>query len=510
MGQAAAFMSMRESESLRPFRPLVVGAPRSGFSLLIAVLAQIYAFTPGKRQAWRGRLQKLAAGQGPVISAAIRRVFAARGLDQDLVYNATFQDVAGGPKWLDPDRPERACFRKYIGVRGMGDFTLVTSHPRALLDIYEVVHSHSNPALWAADPGYGDYTKFASLRNPAGVINSSCYSLNALTSEYLTRFRPQDAQDDELRLKLALYKLTDLDFFSGLITPLKTHLQEYLACRDRWHGMKWEELIDTPGPTIARLAAASGVTLDAGVATGMWEVLRDRNLTGAHAHNYRRGHGRVGEWRGSLINEHLELLRAQGMEDIAVALGYQPFTRLRESEYTEVQKKISDHVRHGSICREMDDEVLFGFAFNKSNLDASRYDFFRSYPWREHTRVERSCFADETLLLEAWDAAEDAVRAFNVELNALLQRESTAAVEISAADAATMDPPRLLYQAGNWNVVAFKGRFFGVPTSMGPVDLEQADVEKMPGLLQAQSHDELRAQIPGRRPWSGLRQRLGI
>ena len=198
------------------------------------------------------------------------------------------------------------------------------------------------------------------------------------------------------------------------------------------------------------------------------------------------------------------------MEDIAVALGYQPFTRLRETEYTEVQKKISDHVRRGSICREVEDEVLFGFAFNKSNLDASRYDFFRSYPWREHTCVERSCFADETLLLEAWDAAEEAVRAFNIDLCALLESDGTAAGEVLAADAVTMDPPRLLYQAGRWNVVAFRGRFFGVPTSMGPVDLEQADVEKMPGLLQARSHDELRAQIPGRRPWSGLRQRLGI
>lgn len=492
------------------FQPLVIGAPRSGFSLLIAVLSQIYAFTAGKQQVWRQRVQALASSQGPAISAAICRVFEARGLGRDLLFNATFRDVAGGPKWLDPERPERACFRKYIGVRGMGDFTLVTSHPRELLEIYPVVHSHSNPGLLATDPGYGCYAKFASLRNPAGVINSSCYSINALASEYLTRFRPQDAHSDELRRQLALYKLTDLDFFSGLITPLKSYLLEYLACRDRYCEMKWEDLIAEPGATIARLAAAAGVTLDHTVAEGMWEVLRDRNLTGAHGHNYRRGHGRVGEWRGSLVNEHLEILRSQGMEEIAVALGYGPFAALREHTYTEFQNQVRDHVRRGSICREVGDEVLFGLAFNKSNLDASRYDFFRTYPWREHTRVERSCFGDESLLLEVWDAAEDAVRAFNADLAALFERDSTADTKIPAADAGAMDPPRLLYQAGNWNVVGFKGRFFGVPTNMGPIELELVDIDKIPDLLQAHSHDELRSQIRKRGSWSGFRRRLGI
>ena len=62
---------MPMTDAPTPFQPLVVGAPRSGFSLLIAVLAQIYAFAPGKQQAWRGRLQELAANRGPGISATI-------------------------------------------------------------------------------------------------------------------------------------------------------------------------------------------------------------------------------------------------------------------------------------------------------------------------------------------------------------------------------------------------------------------------------------------------------
>ncbi len=500
----ALVMSATAGES-PSFQPLVVGPPRSGFSLLIAVLSQIYGFTPGKRQPWRSRVQAYAADSGARISTAIGRVFEAHGLGPELVYNGTFRDVAGGPKWLDPDYPGRACFRKYIGVRGMGDFTLVTAHPRELLDIHEVVHSHSDPARWASDPGYQAYMKFASVRHPAGIVNSSCFSINALTSEYLERFRPADTHNDGLRRNLALYKLTDLDFFQGLIKPLKAYLDEYLACREHYCEMKWEDLIGAPAPTIARLAGVAGVTVTPALAGDMWEVLRNRNLTGAHGHNFRRGHGRVGEWRGSLVNEHLELLRAGGMEEISVALGYGPFADLTEREYTDFQRKVSDYVRRGTVFRETGDDVLFGFAFNKSNLDASRYEFFRSYAWREHTRVERSCFADEALLFEVWDAAEKAAAEFNAGLAALL----CSAKSSVAGPACAMDPPRLLQRIGKWSVVVYGGRFFGIPLRMGRVDLEKIDPEAEPGLLKADSHAELMAEIDRRRAWFGIPYMLG-
>jgi hypothetical protein len=507
MSDVVTVRTPRGEEDRTPgFAPLVIGAPRSGFTLLIAVLSRIYPFTAGKRRPRLPAIRAYAGARGAGISAAIRGVFEARGLAPELVYNATFQDVAGGPKWLDPERPERACIRKYIGVRGMGDFTLITSHPREILEVYDVVHSHSKPGLWASETGYAGYAKYASLRHPAGVLNSSCHSINALTSEYLTRFRPRDAHDDGLRRQLALYKLTDPVFFEGLIDPLKQYLLEYLSCRGRFTEMKWEDLIEAPAPTIMRLAESAGVAMDRTIAAGIWDALRDRNLTGAHAHNYRRGHGRVGAWRGSLTNEHLDMLRARGMEEIARELGYGGLGSIPLASYTDFQRRVSGHLRAGTICREVDDEVLFGFAFNKSNLDSSRFSGFRSYGWREHTRVERSSFSDEKLLFEVWDTAERAVAEFNAGLHALLGT-GDAMQEMPAAAPA---PPRLLHHAGRWNVVAWRGEFFGIPVSLGPVDLEQQETRAARGVLRAASHGDLMAEIGRRSAWFGLRHRLGL
>jgi len=130
-----------------PFKPLVVGAPRSGFALLASVLIHFVPLAPGKLGLRQRVLNALARHLGDHVSAAIVKAFAARGIQDELLYNANFRYVIGGPKWLKEGAPGTACFRKYIGVRGMGDFTLVTSHPRELLDMDEVVHSHSDPDL---------------------------------------------------------------------------------------------------------------------------------------------------------------------------------------------------------------------------------------------------------------------------------------------------------------------------------------------------------------------------
>ena len=52
------------------------------------------------------------------------------GITRDLIFNGEFHKLIGGPKWVSEQFPQRACFRKYFGVRGRGDFLLVTSHPR--------------------------------------------------------------------------------------------------------------------------------------------------------------------------------------------------------------------------------------------------------------------------------------------------------------------------------------------------------------------------------------------
>ncbi|HEY0838518.1 MAG TPA: hypothetical protein VGE72_31725 [Azospirillum sp.] len=407
----------------RDFMPLVVGPPRSGFTLLISVLqhvVQMFADVPTKGGLRQGVINKFVVALDDYVAHEIKKAFAAHGITGDLIYNGNFQQMTGGPKWLKADQPERACFRKYLGVRGMGDFTLNTSHPRELLDSDNVVHSHEHPRRWLDEPCYAAYTKFASIRNPIGILNSSCFSINALASEYIQRFVPPERDNDDLRQSLAEYKLTDTAFFEGLATFLKRYFEQFLQVRDRFHHvMRWESLIDAPVPTIQAVARTAYLEVSEARAAGIWQALDHLNLTGNHRHNFRHGKGKVGDWRNSLVNEHLEMIRAAGLEPIITELGYEPIRFLDEADYTPYQRRVADAIRHGQILDPVTDRDLFGFAFNKSNLSSEKFAF-RRHDWREHTQVERSCFADETIERDVWDAAERATERVNAVFGALL------------------------------------------------------------------------------------------
>ena len=199
------------------------------------------------------------------ISTAVERTFAeASGVTADLVYNANFRTVAGGPKWLKPgEDPARACIRKYIGVRGKQDFTLVVAHPCEVLETDDIVHSHSHPRLWTELAHYADFIKLASVRNPIGIVNSSLFSINALTSEYIQKFVDPADDDDALRQELALYKFTDLEFFTGIVRHYVAYFDEFLAVADRYHVVRWEDIIGEPAQTISRVAAIAGLAVDA-------------------------------------------------------------------------------------------------------------------------------------------------------------------------------------------------------------------------------------------------------
>ena len=80
---------------------------------------------------------------------------------------------------------------------------LITSHPTDLLAYYPVLHSHSNPARWVSDPEFANNPKLASLRNPIGTLCSACFSINALTSDYIQQHLAPDEDNDALREKLA-------------------------------------------------------------------------------------------------------------------------------------------------------------------------------------------------------------------------------------------------------------------------------------------------------------------
>jgi hypothetical protein len=535
-----------------PFKPLVVGAPRSGFALLASVLIHFVPLAPGKLGLRQRVLNALARHLGDHVSTAIVKAFAERGITRDLLYNANFRYVTGGPKWLKAGDSGTACFRKYIGVRGMGDFTLVTSHPRELLDLDEVVHSHSDPGLWLSHPGYRDYLKYASVRNPIGILNSAVFSLNALASEYIQKFVPPALDTHALREQLALYKFTDLDFFEGLVRFLAPHLREFLRCREGYVVMRWEDLITAPVPTIRGLAAAAGITVDEPFAREIWAKLDHVNLTQAHKHNYRPGAGVVGDWKRWVVNEHLEIARRHGLEEIAAELGYASFGRLDESRYTPFQQQVAGYIRRGEVHRDFFDPDLFTFAFNKSNLVSDKFPFRRP-GWREHTQIERSIFRDEALERAVWEAAEGATGELNAflrdvlgapcdtrvtalrHLDALRRRHETGlgardpvrfaaafrAAEQEARGGAPLparllsfarrtlgrlrraalpvhgaaEAPRLLESLNGYDIVFYKGVYYGLPQTLGPVRLDSHEARRLPGVIDGTTRESVRHAI---------------
>jgi hypothetical protein len=503
----------------RPFCPLVVGAPRSGFTLLSSVLVHLAPLAPskGKGDLRQAALDSLADTLGWSVSDAVVEEIAALGLAEDLVYNRNFRELTGGPKWIDPLNIERACFRKYIGFRGGGDLSLIMSHPRQTLDHDTVVHSHVDPGLWLNHPGYAAYQKFSSIRNPIGIINSSIFSLNALASEYIQKFLPPEQDQDELRQHQAFYKMTDLNFFAGLASHLKRYLEAFLKVRSGYIIMRWEDLISHPVSTIQAVGEAAGFTVSDDHATAIWAQLDHRNLTGAHKHNYRRGFGIIGNWREWLTNHHLKLLREMGLGPLIAALGYYPDEVLDESAYTPFQREVDGMIARGIVYDDYADRDLFTFAFNKSNIDIEKFQF-RRYSWRAHTQIERSCFVNPDLELRIWDVAETAAGRLNQFLDDLLAGdfgtpqsarasvESTfarhqadlgrfaptrfadaravclAAIEPHAAPAPAV-LPRLLKTVGVHNIVQYGPRFFGLPQALGPIDLTQDDVTGRAGVV---------------------------
>ncbi len=402
-------------------RPLmVVGYPRTGFSLLIRVIAEVangrHRFPP------RRALKAFCDTAGLHISRRIEQVFERRGLSGDLLYNGNFKQMVGGPKWLKEGDDRLACFRKYIGVRGKGDFTLFTSHPHQVLDYYEVIHSHVAPTRWLEHPAYARHGAYASIRHPAGTVASACFSLNALASEYIQRFLPPDKDNDLLRQELALYKLSDLNFFEALLTPFKAYLEEFSACADRYTVMRWEDLLQMPVATIRRIADTMGCAVSAEGAAAIWSSLDHVNLTGAHQHNLRRGHGIVGGWRLWVTNTHLDMMRDHGLDVLSKRYGYE-WDTLDEAMYTPFQQRLAAAIARRDVIRDYADEDLFGFAFNKSNLDFTRFGF-KQYPWRTHTRIERSSCTDEDLVLEVSDVAETACATINRALDSWFAAEA--------------------------------------------------------------------------------------
>jgi hypothetical protein len=136
------------------------------------------------------------------------------------------------------------------------------------------------------------------------------------------------------------------------------------------------------------------------------------NLLRFHKHNYRNGKGIVGDWKNSLVNEHLDIFREYGFDSYLDRLGYPPIPTLSPRTYTAYQRLVEAHLRRGEVYRDVGDPDLFGFAFNKTNIDASRFGF-KSFPARNWTKVERSTLADDGIVQAVSDTAEECCEKIN-------------------------------------------------------------------------------------------------
>jgi len=403
-------------------KPLVVGAPRSGFSLLISVLHNLLArrSVVPPRSARERVLTRTIELAGFYMTQQFRATFARLGITRDLIFNGEFHILTGGPKWLNTANPRLACIRKYFGVRGRGDFLLVTSHPREVLEYDAVVHSHTAPRAWLEEAYYDSFQKFTSIRNPIGIINSACFSLNAMASQYIQMFLPGESED-YIRQRHGLYKLTDLEFFRGLVRFLKGYLDEYLSHHGRYTVMRWEELLTEPAKTITRLADALQIECSNREAHAIWKPLDHINLLRFHKHNFRKGKGIVGDWKNSLVNEHAEIFREYGFDQYMDALGYPPVPTLDPRSYTPYQKLVATYLRRGEKYTNVGDPDLFGFAFNKSNIDTSAFGF-KAFPARKWTRVERSTLTDDAVVEAVSATAEQCCERVNALLSTVLDR----------------------------------------------------------------------------------------
>jgi hypothetical protein len=399
---------------------LVVGPPRSGFTLLIAILNKLLNLKRFKRGPLREEMNSLIPQASKEIHRAVEEYFAKHIDIGNLVISPEFQLLVGGPKWLSKDSPEIAHVRKYIGIKGMGDFLAVLSIPKYAMDYDRVIHSHNHPDRWLTDNYYHDHIKFASGRNPIDVLNSSVFSLNALTGDYIDQNLNEDS--NTIREKVGLYKLTDLNFIEGLVNPLLDYLETFVRIIDHYFIMKWEDLITEPEKTIVSISENAGLSISKIVAKKIWNDMKYKNQTAHHRHNFRKGI--IGDWQNHLINEHLEIIKGYGLEEYMEVFGYGKIQYQNRKAYTPFQQKVEKYIKTGQIYNEIDDPDLFMFAFNKSNFRSKKYDFVR-YTNNGLVEIERSSIKDEKLFNGFMDAVEKRLRPINESIISIYQKYSS-------------------------------------------------------------------------------------
>ncbi len=373
---------------------MVVGAPRTGFALLLSILGELgrppYQVDEGVQRSVNILLPLL----GEYLQLKIISFLEKRYVAGDIIYNQTFRQLLGGPRWLDG---EQACVRKYIGVKGVGDFTLLIYLPKKTLHYHDRIHSHYSPSRWVNDPEFSDCIPFASMRNPLGALYSAAFSINAITGEYIDRFI---GDEGDLRDKFARFRLTDMAMVDGLMSHACSYLEEFCLVRDAFNLFRWEDIIQNPALNIVDIARCHGIFLSVDQAQRLWDKIAYKNLTGKHQYNFRKSkrRGVVDDWRYFLTNEHLEQFKGHGVDLYMAEFGYAPIALFDERNYSPFQRKISEALAKGEVLTEgLEDRNLQIFNWNKSNITKTAHNFER-FPRKNFSCIERANFSDSDVL----------------------------------------------------------------------------------------------------------------
>ena len=146
-------------------------------------------------------------------------------------------------------------------------------------------------------------------------------------------------------------------------------------------------MIENPAKLMVKLGVDLGLPVDKELAQAIWNGLSGKNLTQSHKHNYRPNSGDTLWHEKTLTNEHTDLLIEMGFDKLAGELGVSPPKYIDESNYTGFQKMASAALKSGKTIDEVDDRELYWFAFQKTNIDFTKFNF-QTYDWREYTKLE--------------------------------------------------------------------------------------------------------------------------
>ncbi len=387
----------------------VIGFPRTGFTLLISIIIELRALHNKISSTLLSapilsRMDEFQTDVPRRIESLLRDL----KLPNEIIFNANFHHPLGGPNWIDEER-KTLCVRKYIGFKGLGDMTIIISLPLDFIFFHQLPHTHGPINPWVEKNGSEQV--FHSIRGPAGTINSAVHSINALTSEYLQKWYPDQTpqQEETIRTGLAMAKLSDLNFFQAMVSPMRKSFEELVSFMSQVCIVKWEDIIANPIQTILRISHKLELETNFHQASAIWEKIGHRNLTQSHKHNYRNFSEKLTGHYNSLTNDHIEILKSNDFLHLAKELQVEPPSFMDSKNYNEIQKIIAQAIQHNQTIKYTKDEELYWLSFQKTNIDFTKFNF-KVFDWKEHTKLERTNISNDTLANGIWNIFENSTR----------------------------------------------------------------------------------------------------